>query len=103
MRASYPALEPTAAPTGSLFAFDLAHLGRLVGDSQIAVDEADAAAFSQRYRQLMLCYGVHRRRHDGCIQRDAPRQLRPQFDLCTIERPSNRASAGRQLNVEGEG
>ena len=55
---------------------DLAHLFRLIGGRQIAVDDADAAGFRHGDRESRLGHGVHRRGDDRQIEPNRAGELR---------------------------
>jgi L-arabinose isomerase len=80
-------------------ALDLVHLGRLIRDREILVDDADAAVLRQADRRFVLRDGVHRRRDQRNAERDLARQLGA--DLHALRQ--HLAGPGHQQHVvEGE-
>jgi hypothetical protein len=59
-----------------LAALDLVHLGDLILDREVAVNDPDAAFARERDRQARLRDGVHRRRDERDLERDAARDPR---------------------------
>ena len=64
-----------------LRALDLVDLADLLGDREVAVDDADAAGAGQGDREARLGHRVHRRRDERDRERDRARQPRLGRDL----------------------
>ena len=75
----------------ALAALDLLHLGRLVGDREVAVDHADAALAGHRDGHARLGDLVHRRRDEGDRQRDVAGERGRRVD-----------AVGQRLGVPGD-
>ncbi len=87
------------AQHAALVALDPGHLGGLRRRRQVLVDDADAAFLRDRDRQPRLGDGVHRRRDQRQVQRDAPGQPRGQAG---VARQHLRIRRHQQHVVEGE-
>ncbi len=74
---------------GTLHAIDL---GRLPIDRHVLVEHADAAGARHRDRHLRLGHGVHRRRDERHVQRDAAREARRRVDVLGMGAPSARGT-----------
>ena len=83
-----------------LGALDLVDLGDLVGDREVAVEDADAALARERDREPRLGDRVHRRRDDRDLERDRPRQ--PGARCATSFGSTGRLGRHEQDVVEGE-
>ena len=66
---------------GPLHAIDF---GRLAVDRHVLVDHADAAGARHRDRHLALGHGVHRRRDERDVQRNAAREARRGVDVLRV-------------------
>jgi hypothetical protein len=81
-------------------ALDLDHLGRLLLDRKILVNNADAAFLSQRDGQTSLGHGIHGSGHQRNIEADVTGQLRGQIHLVR----QHRGMGGQQEDIiVGEG
>ena len=78
-----------------LGALDLVDLLGLLLDGEVLVDEADAAFLGQRDRQCRLGHGIHGRRHQRRVERDAATQLGGEVDVVGV----NLGEAGLQEHV----
>ncbi len=82
-----------------LRALHLVHLGDLILDREVAVDDADAALPRQRDREARLGHRVHRGRDERDVQRDRRRQPRDGRD---VVREDVRLGREEEHVVEGE-
>ena len=74
----------------ALAALDLLHLGGLVGDREVAVDDADAALAGHRDGHARLGDLVHRGRHERDRQRDVGGERGCRVDACRATSRSTR-------------